>query len=60
MFRKSFVVRFSTFAKETFALRECTDIASTISLSVSDLDYTRHPNKQFLLLDLRILQKSRM
>ena len=40
-----FVVRFSTFYKEAFALRKCTDIASTISLSVSGLNYLRRPNK---------------
>ena len=31
--------------KETLVLQEYTDIASTISLSVSGLDRSRHPNK---------------
>jgi len=39
------VVLFSTFYKETLALQECTDIASTISLVVSGLNNIRHPNK---------------
>ena len=39
------IVLFSTFCKEAFALRESTDIASTISLVVSGLNHIRHPNK---------------
>ena len=39
---------FLTLFKETVVLREYTDIASTVSLVVSVLEYTRRPNKLFL------------
>ena len=46
MFKSSIVQSSTLFKdKETLALQECTDTASTISLVVSGLDYTRHSNK---------------
>ena len=45
---QSFVVLFSTLFKETLVLQESTDIASTISLVVSGLEYARRPNRLFL------------
>ena len=47
---QSFVVRFSTFHKETLVLRERTDIASAISLSVSGLNNIRHPNVIYYII----------
>lgn len=45
-FIQPFVVSFLTLYREALTLQEYTNIASTISLSVSGLNNIRHPNKQ--------------